>query len=198
MAALPEGGGKRGHPLTDHLVEGRSCGPCIGCCSIYQIPTLNKPKYVLCTHCTGTSCTIYDDRPQECRTFYCLWRRIAAMPEEARPDKIGIVFTYEMYDPPPNPFQKRYIIGRAIGDPAVFDTAYGRAAVNMFIREGSLPVFIAYKDETKMVYPDAAFSRSTFAAPSSSLRIVSSSCCSLKGFDKAITCLKASGKPSWP
>jgi hypothetical protein len=160
MAARPDRNatGRRGHPLTDHLVEGRSCGTCIGCCSIYQIPTLKKPKYVLCTYCTGTSCTIYNDRPQECRTFYCLWRRIAAMPEETRPDKIGIVFTYEIYDPPPNPFQKRYIIGRAIGDPAVFDTPYGRAAVNMFIREGSLPVFIAHKDETKMVYPDAAFS----------------------------------------
>jgi hypothetical protein len=34
----------------------------------------------------------------------------------------------------------------------------GRAAVNMFIREGSLPVFIAQPLETKMVYPDPDFS----------------------------------------
>jgi hypothetical protein len=159
MAIVPDREGKNNRPLlTEHLVAGRSCGPCIGCCSIYQIPALQKPKYTLCKHCTGSSCTIYDDRPDDCRTFYCLWRRIAVMPEQARPDKIGIVFTYEMYDPPPTPFQRRYIIGRAISDPTVFDKPMGRAAVNMFIREGSLPVFIAQPLETKMVYPDPDFS----------------------------------------
>lgn len=159
MAVAPERGvGSRGPLLTEHLVEGRSCGPCIGCCSIYQIPALQKPKYTLCKHCTGASCSIYDSRPDECRKFFCLWRRIATMPEEARPDKIGIVFTYEIYDPPPTPFRARYIIGRAISDPTVFEQPLGRAAVNMFIREGSLPVFIAHPLETKMVYPDPAFS----------------------------------------
>jgi hypothetical protein len=34
----------------------------------------------------------------------------------------------------------------------------GRAAVNMFIREGSLPVFIAHPLEIKMIYPDPDFS----------------------------------------
>jgi hypothetical protein len=159
MAIVPDCGGKNNGPLlTEQLVEGRACGPCIGCCSIYQIPALQKPKYTLCKHCTGSACGIYDDRPDDCRTFYCLWRRIAVMPEQARPDKIGIVFTYEIYHPPPTPFQRRYIIGRAINDPAVFDKPMGRAAVNMFIREGSLPVFIAHSLETKMVYPDPDFS----------------------------------------
>jgi hypothetical protein len=159
MAAAPDHGTDHRDPLlTKHLVEGRSCGPCVGCCSIYQIRALQKPKYTLCKHCTGTSCAIYNDRPDDCRKFFCLWRRIAAMPEEARPDKIGIVFTYEIYHPPPAPFRKHYIIGRAISDPTVFDKPLGRAAVNMFIREGSLPVFIAHPLETKMVYPDPAFS----------------------------------------
>lgn len=157
MAVAPERKAQQGYLLTDHLVEGRGCGPCIGCCSIFQIPALQKPKYTLCKHCTGSSCGIYDSRPDDCRKFYCLWRRIAAMPEETRPDRIGIVFTYEIHDSPPIPFRKRYIIGRAIDDPAVFDTRLGRAAVDMFIREGSLPVFIAHRHETKMVYPDPAF-----------------------------------------
>src|SRR5919198_3090540 len=83
MAAAPDHGtDQRGPLLTKHLVEGRSCGPCVGCCSIYQIPALQKPKYTLCKHCTGTSCAIYDDRPDDCRKFFCLWRRIAAMHEE--------------------------------------------------------------------------------------------------------------------
>ena len=159
MAIVLDREGKNNRPLlTEHLVAGRACGPCIGCCSIYQIPALQKPKYTLCKHCTGSSCAIYDDRPDDCRKFYCLWRRIAVMPEQARPDKIGIVFTYEIHDPPPTPFKKRYIIGRAINDATVFDTPMGRTAVNMFIREGSLPVFIAQPHEIKMVYPDPDFS----------------------------------------
>jgi len=159
MAIVPDRGGKDNRPLlTEQLVEGRGCGSCIGCCSIYQIRALQKPKYTLCKYCSGSSCAIYDDRPDECRTFYCLWRRIAVMPEHARPDKIGIVFTYEIDSPPPTPFKKRYIIGRAIHDPTVFDKPLARAAVNMFIREGSLPVFIAHPLETKMIYPDPHFS----------------------------------------
>src|SRR5262245_28337296 len=82
MAIVPDREGKNSRPLlTDHLVAGRGCGPCIGCCSIYQIPALQKPKYTLCKHCTGSSCAIYDDRPDDCRKFYCLWRRIDVMPE---------------------------------------------------------------------------------------------------------------------
>jgi len=72
MAAAPDHGTDHRDPLlTKHLVEGRSCGPCVGCCSIYQIRALQKPKYTLCKHCTGTSCAIYNDRPDDCRKFFC-------------------------------------------------------------------------------------------------------------------------------
>ena len=144
--------------LTEHLVKGRECGGCIACCKVFQIPEIKKPRYTLCPHCTGSGCGIYDTRPQDCRTFYCLWRRIEAMPDLARPDKLGIVFSVEMYRRPRMPFEKMYIIGRAIEDRAAFDTPAGRAAVNMFIEEGSLPVFIAYEHERKMVYPNKEFS----------------------------------------
>ena len=146
-----------GVSLIEHLVAGRECGDCVACCKVFKIPELNKPRYVLCTHCTGTGCGIYDTRPNDCRTFYCLWRRIEAMPDSARPDQLGIVFAIESYLPPRMPFERLYIIGRAVGDPAVFDTPAGRAAVNMFILEGSLPVFIGHKHEQKMIYPNEEF-----------------------------------------
>jgi hypothetical protein len=144
--------------LTEHLVEGRECGSCTACCKVFQIPELNKPRYVLCSHCTGSQCGIYETRPKVCREYYCLWRRIEVMPDFARPDKLGIMFSVEMYAQPRMPFEKMYIIGRAPDNPAAFDTPEGRAAVNMFVREGSLPVFIAYEHERKMIYPNKEFS----------------------------------------
>jgi hypothetical protein len=68
------------------------------------------------------------------------------------------VFSIEMYHKPRIPFERIYIIGRALADPAVFDTPMGRAAVNMFVREGSLPVFISHEHERKMIYPNKEFS----------------------------------------
>jgi hypothetical protein len=56
------------------------------------------------------------------------------------------------------PFQGRYIMGRAINGPTAFDKSMGRAAVNIFICESSLPVFIAHPLEIKMVHPDPDFS----------------------------------------
>jgi hypothetical protein len=148
----------RKHPLIDHLVEGRTCGTCIACCKIPKIDELDKPMNVLCRHCTGTACGIYAERPDVCRQYYCLWRRIEAMPAEARPDRIGIMFALEMRNPARTPFERMYIIARPLASPSAFDTPYGQAAMNMFIREGSLPVFIGIEGTKRLVYPDAEFS----------------------------------------
>jgi hypothetical protein len=156
MAALePE---IRAASLIGHLVKERDCGNCTACCMVFQIPELKKPHYVLCSHCTGSNCGIYDTRPDVCRWYYCLWRRIDAMPDLARPDRLGIVFSIEVPRQPRTPFEKIYILGRAISDPAVFDTPQGRAAIDMFVREGSLPVFTAYEHERTMVFPNKELS----------------------------------------
>jgi len=58
---------------------------------------------------------------------------------------------------PRTPFEKLYIIARPLTDPAAFDTPFGRAAMSMFIREGSLPVFIGMQGTKRLVYPDPDF-----------------------------------------
>lgn len=53
---------------------GRSCGGCTLCCKLLGIDALGKPKAQWCPHCKpGSGCTIYSDRPDECRTFDCLY-----------------------------------------------------------------------------------------------------------------------------
>ncbi len=53
----------------------RSCGDCSLCCKLLEIPALDKTDNDWCKHCKPGKggCTIYDSRPDVCRTFRCLW-----------------------------------------------------------------------------------------------------------------------------
>ena len=53
---------------------GKTCGSCTLCCKVVGVAELKKPADVWCGHCNkAKGCKIYDTRPQECRTFYCLF-----------------------------------------------------------------------------------------------------------------------------
>ncbi|MGY4451095.1 bacterioferritin-associated ferredoxin [Bradyrhizobium sp. i1.3.1] len=61
-----------GLPKTAPLT--RQCGSCNACCDILEVAAVDKPVNQLCRHWqTGTGCTIYDRRPQMCRSFVCAW-----------------------------------------------------------------------------------------------------------------------------
>ncbi len=141
--------------IFDHLVEGRNCGSCIACCKILEIdkPELKKPAEILCQHCTGTGCGVYTTRPAICRTWFCLWRRIDAMPDFLRPDQIGVVFSLDQFSPPRIPFERLYIVARAISDPKAFDAPPVKAAIEMFIEQGALPVWLSFNGSKTMIYP---------------------------------------------
>jgi Fe-S-cluster containining protein len=52
----------------------RECGSCNACCDILEVEAVDKPENELCKHWqAGTGCTIYDRRPQMCRSFTCAW-----------------------------------------------------------------------------------------------------------------------------
>ena len=69
----------------------RACGDCSVCCEVLEIPTLKKPKKTLCSNvCSGGGCSIYQDRPSECRTFQCIWSE-GYTGDGQRPDKSGIM-----------------------------------------------------------------------------------------------------------
>ncbi|MCO5730023.1 hypothetical protein [Rhizobium sp. SSA_523] len=52
----------------------RSCHGCTLCCVLPEIDEFEKPADIACTHCAiGQGCTAYDQRPQVCRNFLCLW-----------------------------------------------------------------------------------------------------------------------------
>ncbi len=83
---------------VDHATTGdaasRQCGLCTACCTVMQVSDIQKPAGQRCRH-AGKGCGIYDDRPQSCRGFTCLWLADVAsvLSAEHRPDLIGLVLT---------------------------------------------------------------------------------------------------------
>ncbi|MFN8949294.1 MAG: YkgJ family cysteine cluster protein [Alphaproteobacteria bacterium] len=139
----------------DGLVAGRTCGSCVACCGImnFDAPGFRKEAGVMCSHCSGSSCTIHATRPEPCRTFFCLWRRVGSMPDELRPDRIGVMFSIEEIPAPQNPFERAFVIARAVNSIADFDRPEVRAALNVFMERGDLPVWLSFNQERRLLHP---------------------------------------------
>jgi hypothetical protein len=70
----------------------RECGSCTACCELLEIVELEKPRGILCQHCTsGKGCAIYATRPKECRDYECGWLAHDDIPNELRPDRCGFI-----------------------------------------------------------------------------------------------------------
>lgn len=140
--------------LFGGLVDGRECGDCVMCCRDLSIrsPELVKPAYVLCPHCTGAGCGIYETRPSVCRSWHCLWRWLGTLPEELRPDRCGVMFDLDRVRPPTNVFEHVFISAET-DDKANFQRPEVQQALQMFIRHGQFPVWLRVRDDRRLVYP---------------------------------------------
>ena len=77
------------------------CQDCTGCCTVFEVKPLNKAFGEPCKHLGktlfGNGCTIYEERPDACKRYVCLWldsqRRAdkQSMPERFRPDVTKVV-----------------------------------------------------------------------------------------------------------
>jgi hypothetical protein len=62
------------------------------CCKVFPLPVLDKPLGQWCKHVTASGCSIHDHgQPEVCREYACYWLRHEDVPEEFRPDRVGIV-----------------------------------------------------------------------------------------------------------
>jgi hypothetical protein len=88
--------------MDSQIVQNRTCGPCHVCCRVHAIldPALKKSPGVLCSHLKpGAGCSIYRDRPETCRSYYCAWRQLPQFDESWRPD-LSNVYVELKSDPP--------------------------------------------------------------------------------------------------
>jgi hypothetical protein len=66
------------------------------CCKLPAVAELNKPPQTWCAHCDiGKGCKIYEQRPDDCRTFYCGWLLDARMTDDWRPRDSRLVVKFE-------------------------------------------------------------------------------------------------------
>lgn len=73
---------------------GKSCGSCTLCCKVLGITALQKPEGKWCQHCTpGVGCRMYEQRPDECRSFFCLWLVDPGLGPEWKPERSKFVLT---------------------------------------------------------------------------------------------------------
>jgi uncharacterized cysteine cluster protein YcgN (CxxCxxCC family) len=85
-------------------VPGRECGGCAACCTDLHIkaPGFQKLAGVRCINLAADcKCTIYEARPQVCADFECGWRLMAALGDDWRPDRCGIILIPKTKDNPP-------------------------------------------------------------------------------------------------
>jgi hypothetical protein len=72
--------------------EPRQCGACTACCFTHAVTAIGKRSREWCPHCEiGVGCSIYLDRPEQCRGFSCLWLRGGWGDEQDRPDRLKVV-----------------------------------------------------------------------------------------------------------
>ncbi len=86
------------------VLADRSCGDCTACCTTLTVdtPDFAKPAGVPCVHLTTGGCGIHPVRPGICRTWFCVWRRDAGLPDEARPDRSGLLVSLNFVRAPQN------------------------------------------------------------------------------------------------
>lgn len=69
----------------------RTCDNCDVCCVFPRVPELSKPERTACVNCTGSRlCSIYEDRPNSCRNFECMWLQ-GHFRDEDKPSISGVM-----------------------------------------------------------------------------------------------------------
>ncbi len=78
------------------VVEGRNCDGCTLCCKLPAVVGMAKPPMVWCKQADpGKGCRIYDNRPNDCRWFYCRYLLHAEIGEHWKPLTSRMVLDYE-------------------------------------------------------------------------------------------------------
>ena len=81
--------------------KGRNgCGSCTQCCTTMRVEMApldlpSKPEHKPCQFLCKKGCSIYDNKPESCTAFICLWLATqlfdAPLPRRMRPDKCKVV-----------------------------------------------------------------------------------------------------------
>jgi hypothetical protein len=141
--------------LLGPVLADRACGDCVACCSVLTVdtPDFKKPAGVACSHLTAHGCGIHAVRPDICRTWFCAWRRVAVLPDGARPDRSGILVSLDFVREPRNCFEGVSIMVRTLPGSQAIEN--GRAgAILDSLCDGLVPVWFTDGSKKMLMHPD--------------------------------------------
>ncbi|KQT32908.1 hypothetical protein ASG29_09150 [Sphingomonas sp. Leaf412] len=142
--------------LLGPVLADRTCGDCTICCTVLKVdsPDFQKPADVACAHLGAGGCGIHAIRPHICRTWFCAWRRVPALPDAARPDRSGLLVSLNFVRDPRNRFEGVAINVRLLpGSTAIADGT--AAAVLDGLCDRLVPVWFSDGSRKMLVHPDA-------------------------------------------
>jgi len=141
--------------LLGPVVADRACGDCVACCTVLTVdtPDFSKPAGTPCAHLTAQGCGIHAVRPHICRTWFCAWRRVAEMPDEARPDRSGLLVSLNFERAPRNCFEGVSINVRAIEGSGAISRDI-TAAILDSLCDRLVPVWFSDGAKKMLVHPE--------------------------------------------
>lgn len=141
--------------LLGPVLPDRACGDCAACCTVLTVdtPDFKKPAGTPCSHLASRGCGIHAERPHICRTWFCAWRRVAAMPEDVRPDRSGLLVSLDFQREPRNCFEGVSINVRAIGGSGTMDTGMAATVLDS-VCDQIVPVWFSDGSEKMLMHPE--------------------------------------------
>lgn len=141
--------------LLGPVLADRTCGDCTACCTVLTVntPEFSKPAGTPCTNLCADGCRIHEVRPRICRTWFCAWRRVATMPDAARPDRSGLLVSINFVQAPQNCFEGVSINVRALAGSEAIEN--GMAAVVLdSLCDQLVPVWFSDGSKKMLMHPD--------------------------------------------
>lgn len=141
--------------LLGPVLADRACGDCTACCTVLTVdtPDFSKPAGVPCAHLASHGCSIHAARPHVCRTWFCAWRRMADMPEEARPDRSGLLVSLNFVREPRNCLEGVSINVRTLAGSGAFDTGMAGTILDSLC-DRLIPVWFSDGSRKMLMHPE--------------------------------------------
>ncbi len=146
--------------LLGPVLPVRDCGDCTACCTHLTVnsPDFAKPAGIACSHLTASGCAIHAVRPHICRTWFCVWRRRADLPDAARPDRSGLLVSINFVDRPQNCLEAVSINVRLLPGSDAIRSGMAAAILDRLCDQ-LVPVWFSDGQEKMLMHPAADVAR---------------------------------------
>ncbi|OQW74374.1 MAG: zinc/iron-chelating domain-containing protein [Proteobacteria bacterium ST_bin13] len=141
--------------LLGPVLADRTCGDCTACCTVLTVntPEFSKPAGTPCVNLRAGGCRIHEVRPRICRTWFCAWRRVATMPDAARPDRSGLLVSINFVQAPQNCFEGVSINVRALAGSDAIENGMAAAVLDSLCDQ-LVPVWFSDGSKKMLMHPD--------------------------------------------